>query len=228
MPTHLKKALIIFAKCPVPGQVKTRLSPPLSPEQAAELYRCMLEDILAKSARLADVDRYLFYQGGTDAGHYFARTGRGMTCLPQQGRDLGERMAAAFRHVFTDGFAAAAIIGTDSPDLPVSFIEGAYQRLQERGVEVVFGPSEDGGYYLLAMKRLHAGLFRDVPWSSGGVLQKSLANAANGGIGAALLPPWHDVDRAEDLVRPELRDENNGAPLTRQFIKTRSGEYYQF
>ena len=212
----LKKALIVFAKRPVPGRVKTRLSPPLSPGEAAELYRCMLEDVLAKTAHLPHIRKYLFYEGGADTGRYFAGTGTGMTCLPQQGNDLGERMAHAFRHVFAEGCGAVVIIGTDSPDLPVSFIDMAYELLKEG--EAVLGPSEDGGYYLLGMREMHAGLFHDIPWSSANVLQESLRKAEQEGITVSLLPPWHDVDTAEDLRRPQLLDEENGAPLTRAFI----------
>ena len=82
----------------------------------------------------------------------------------------------------------------------------------------MFGPSEDGGYYLLAMRELHAGLFRDVPWSSGEVLAKSLERAEVAGVRVSLLPVWHDVDTADDLERPELLDAGNGAPRTREFI----------
>lgn len=224
---NLKKALIIFAKKPVPGQVKTRLVPRLSSEEAAELYRCMLEDTLAKAARLTDIDKYLFYEGGAAAGRYFSETVRGMTCLPQQGKDLGERMAEAFRQVFAQGYGAAAIIGTDSPDLPLFSIEHAYEQLRDPGIDVVFGPCEDGGYYLLAMKSLQRELFRNVPWSGGDVLTKSLKNADAAGIGVSLLPIWHDVDRAQDLMRPELLEVDNGAPRTREFIKSWLGKIHR-
>ena len=223
MPKPLTNALIIFAKRPVPGLVKTRLIPCLTPDEAAELYCCMLEDILAWAARLAAVDKYLFYEGDDEAGRFFRGIARGMTCLPQQGADLGERMSGAFRRVFAEGYGAAAIIGTDSPDLPVSSIVEAYELLTEGDTSVVFGPSEDGGYYLLGMTAMHEGLFRDIPWSSGDVLRESLRRAEEAGISVSFLPPWHDVDRAEDLTRSELLDENNDAPLTREFIKTRLG-----
>ena len=212
-------ALIIFAKLPVPGAVKTRLTPPLAPQQAAQLYGCMLRDIVAKAARLSELDHYLYYEEEAGADTYFAGLGEGMTCLPQQGEGLGERMEEAFSRAFAAGYRSVAIIGTDSPDLPHRYIEMAYQRLRERDDGVVFGPSEDGGYYLLAMNRLHPELFRDIPWSSEDVLRKSLENAAAEEIQVDLLPRWYDVDTAEDLARPELLDPDNGAPLTRDFLK---------
>jgi rSAM/selenodomain-associated transferase 1 len=214
----LRKALIIFAKLPVPGRVKTRLSPPLSPDEAAHLYHCMLEDVLAKGAALSGLDIRLWYEPAPEAAGYVARIAPGMAAFPQQGYDLGERMAEAFRHAFAEGCGAAAIIGTDSPDLPLFTIEHAYERLRDPGTDVVFGPSMDGGYYLLAMKRLQRELFRDVPWSSVDVLAKSLEKAEAAGIGVSFLPVWHDIDRAEDLMRPELLEIGNGAPRTREFI----------
>jgi rSAM/selenodomain-associated transferase 1 len=203
--------------------VKTRLVPPLSPEEAAELYRCMLGDILTKTASLTSVAKFLFYEEGEGAREYFAACAGGLTCLPQKGRELGERMAEAFRAVFDAGYEAAVIIGSDSPDLPLSFIEEAYTRIGASGPDALFGPSEDGGYYLLGLRRLHDQLFRDITWSSGDVLRESLRRAEAAGIRTALLPIWHDVDTAADLMRPELVDERNGAPLTREFITKRLG-----
>jgi len=218
MSISLKKALILFAKRPVPGRVKTRLSPPLSPEEAAEFYRCMLADILAKTARLDGVERFLYYEPDPEAASFFARFAPGLSSVPQQGADLGERMATAFGELFAAGFEEIAIIGTDLPDLPVTFIKEAFRQLATDGTDAVFGPSEDGGYYLLAMRELHGRLFGDIPWSSGEVLELSLEQGKRAGLGIALLPVWHDVDTAADLLRPELLGLENGAPLTREFI----------
>lgn len=214
----MSKALIIFAKRPSPGRVKTRLVPHLAAEEAAELYRRMLFDILAKTGQMKDVDKFLFYEQGAGAAEYFAETASGGCICPQVGEGMGERLEAAFDHVFRLGYSEVAAIGTDSPDLPVSFVERAFELLHFPNVDAVFGPAGDGGYYLVAMTRLHRELFRDIPWSTGGVMERSLAKAAGAGIATALLPLWHDVDTAADLLRPELIDPDNGAPLTREFI----------
>lgn len=214
----MSKALIVFAKRPSPGRVKTRLTPPLSPEDAAGLYQCMLLDILAKTSQMAGVDRLLFYEQGEGASDFFAETVGTGESYPQEGEGLGERLAAAFERTFGLGYDAAAVIGTDSPHLPAAFIEQTFDLLDDPGVDAVFGPAEDGGYYLLAMKRLHRELFEGIPWSTDEVLKESLARAAAAGIATALLPLWHDVDTAADLLRPELVDPANGAPLTREFI----------
>ncbi len=219
--SHMRDTLLIFAKRPIPGLVKTRLTGSLTREEAAELYRCMLLDTLAKTGSLVDMDSFIFYEPSADAAPYFREIAGEMAIIPQEGKDLGERMANAFEEAFARGYAKAAIIGTDSPDLPVSFITLAFEKMDDADVDVVCGPSEDGGYYLVAMKRLRGEFFRGIPWSSGEVLRESLSRAAEAGIAVSLLPPWHDVDTIEDLQRPELLDDGNGAPLTRSFIQDR-------
>lgn len=215
----MSKVLLIFAKRPTPGRVKTRLVPPLSPEEAAELYRRMLLDILAKVGQIADVDIVLCYEQGEGVRKYFEGVVPGGAIRPQDGGDLGARMEEAFRYAFGAGYGRVAVIGTDSPDLPVEVIGRAYGLLGEAAVDAVFGPSEDGGYYLLAMKRFHPEFFAGIPWSTGAVLERSLARAAEAGIVTALLPVWYDVDTAADLRRPGLTAPGNGAPLTREFIR---------
>ncbi len=214
----MKKALIIFAKQPIAGNVKTRLIPGLSAEDAAGLYRCMLGDIVAKAGTLHKIDPLLFYGGNAAAGPYFRDLFPGLRIFPQTGRDLGRRMEAAFTRAFAMGYHAAAIIGSDSPDLPADFIEQAFRLLEHPGAETVFGPTADGGYYLLAMKKLYPDLFHGIEWSTHKVLEQSTEKAGMLGLTVARLPAWHDVDTVSDLSRPELRDEANGAPLTRRFI----------
>lgn len=212
------RALIIFAKRPVPGQVKTRLCPPLTPLLAAELYDCMLRDVLAKADRLPGVSVFLYYQDEPDAARFFHELCPAFSCRPQKGADLGARMASAFQELFAEGFYQAAIIGTDLPDLPMAHLHQAYAMLDDATVDAVYGPSEDGGYYLLGLKEHRAVLFEGIPWSTGDVLCLSLERAAVAGIRTALLPVWHDVDDIADLQRPALRLETNDAPLTRAFI----------
>ncbi len=181
----------------------------------------MLGDTLAKVAELPATDRLLFYEEQPGAADYFRQTAAGCRLFQQREDDLGGRMANAFGLAFAEGYQAAVIIGTDSPDLPLSFIAAAFRKLEQTSVDAVYGPSEDGGYYLLGLKRFYDELFRDIPWSSDGVLEKSLARAVGAGIRTDLLPSWYDVDTAADLQRPELLDEGNDATLTREFVKNR-------
>jgi rSAM/selenodomain-associated transferase 1 len=213
----MKKALLIFAKKPVAGTVKTRLSPPLSAGDAATLYRCMLGDTLDKVAVLRDVEPFLFYQPAEGAEDFFRNRYPRVTLFPQEGTGLGERMENAFGRVLSAGFGAAAAVGTDAPDLPLEYVEQAFRFLAEGRADVVFGPASDGGYYLVAMGRLMPELFRGIPWSTGEVLRESMETAAAAGIRTVTLPLWHDVDTVADLER--FRSSGEGAPRTRRFVR---------
>ena len=210
----MKQALAIFAKTPLPGLVKTRLTPPLSPEEGADLYRCMLLDTVAR-VRSLPTDTFIFYDGDE---FFFKTAAPGLPLIPQHPEGLGGRLEEAFATLTSMGYGARVVIGTDAPDLPLSFIEEAF-RLIETGSDVVFGPAEDGGYYLVALSGPHGDLFKDIPWSGPDVLERSLERARQAGLASALLPPWYDVDCFEDLFRPGLSDTLNGAPLTRDFIR---------
>jgi uncharacterized protein len=214
------RALIIFAKQPVPGAVKTRLTPPLTPEAAAGLYTCMLQDTLDMALQLGGITPFIFYQDAPAAAGFFAAAAPGIAAEPQQGRDLGERMKRAFAEIFARGFCEIAIIGTDSPDLPAEYVSAAFAQLDHEHVDVVFGPAADGGYYLLGMKRVRDELFSDIPWSSAAVLAVSAARAEAAHLGVALLPPWYDLDTPADLERPELLDGSTTAARTGEFLRS--------
>ncbi len=214
----MKNALLIFARQPIPGKVKTRLIPALSRHEAAQLYLCMLSDTISKTESLRTADRILFYEAGAGSEKYFRDNFPSLKLCPQQGEDLGKRMKGAFDHAFSRGFHAAAVIGTDSPDLPVEYIDESF-RILENGADVVFGPAEDGGYYLVALKRTYEELFHGITWSSEGVLSQSIARTGILGLTYRTLPVWYDVDTFSDLKRRGLTDAGNCAPLTRRFIE---------
>lgn len=209
----MKHALAIFAKTPVPGLVKTRLTPPLSPEEGADLYRCMLLDTIAR-VRTLRIDTFIFFDGEET---FFQRIAPGMPLIPQSGAGLGERLEHAFSMLASLGYRSRAVIGSDAPDLPLAYIRESFDLL-ESGRDAVFGPAEDGGYYLVALNCGNGSLFRDIPWSTSRVLEKSLQQGKETGIATALVPTWYDVDGIDDLYRPGLTDPLNGAPLTRRFI----------
>lgn len=209
----MKCALAIFAKTPLPGLVKTRLTPPLSPEAAADLYRCMLLDTIARMGGPRH-DSLIFYDGDET---FFRQNAPGLRRFPQKGGDLGRRLENAFETLGSLGYGARVVIGSDAPDLPPAFVEEAF-RLLEAGNDAVFGPAEDGGYYLVALGGACGKLFQDIPWSGPQVLEKTLERAREAGLAVALLPTWYDVDSFEDLYRPGLCDPSNGAQLTCDFI----------
>ncbi|HIC90401.1 MAG TPA: glycosyltransferase, partial [Anaerolineae bacterium] len=144
----MKEALVIMAKAPLPGQVKTRLCPPLSPEEAGRLCRCFLQDIVRLVLQLADVDFHLAYHPPWAEPILRPLIPPSFQLWPQEGEGLAERMLHACDQLFCQGYSRIVIIGTDSPTLPLSYLQEAFAWLRQPEVDVVLGPSEDGGYYL--------------------------------------------------------------------------------
>lgn len=192
-------ALILMAKAPVPGRVKTRLTPPLSETEAAALYSCLLEDTAAEMARLKGVARYLFFApagGGTAfQGEPFSR----FIPFPQSGRDLGARMGGAFETAFARGHERVVLIGADCPALGASLVHAAYRELAS-SAGAVFGPSGDGGFYLIALSSPAPFLFRGMNWGTSSVLSDASAKCCEAGLPYSLLPPRFDIDTGADIV----------------------------
>ena len=197
---HAKLLLVVVAKAPVAGEVKTRLIPHLTAEEAADLYRCFLQDRLMTLDTLRGVELAIAFTPA-DAGDMFVpfcRNGTGLFC--QKGRDLGERLNNIFIEKLAGGYDAVSIIDSDTPDLPRWSIQESFKRLLSNQTDVVFGPCHDGGYYLVGMRQPHPELFDDIPWSTERVLSNTLEKAEKGGVKTDLLPWWNDLDTFEDLV----------------------------
>ena len=193
--TH-SNAVVLFARNPVPGQVKTRLQSKLSPEEACALYRAFLDDARTQLLALSAADCFVAVHGGEGAGRAFeAFAEAGIQVVDQAGADLGERMAAVFSARFGEGYETVVIIGSDSPTLPVNYLEQALETRRD----LVLGPSTDGGYYLIGMKDRVADVFQGIPWGTEKVLAETLARTVVAGTSVDLLAPWYDVDHPEDL-----------------------------
>jgi rSAM/selenodomain-associated transferase 1 len=192
--------LIIFAKEPSPGQVKTRLCPPLSARDAARLYGQFLEDVLEEMARLPEMKIALAYTPASARPFFQNLATPGVHLVVQTGEDLGERLRQAFDWGFTQGAQTVLIRNSDSPDLPGSMVTEAREVLKSGQAQVVLGPCPDGGYYLVGLRRPQPQLFHDITWSSPTVLADTLARAANLGLTVHLLPPWPDIDTCDDLL----------------------------
>jgi len=190
--------LALFAKAPVPGQVKTRLCPPLSPEEAADLYRAMLLDVLDQHAAGTGAERVVWYTPPSSFAWFGANVPAGYRLLPQYGPDLAARMAHVVWVHHQEGYQRIVLRGTDSPTLPMDSIERAFVLLE--GTDLVFGPDPDGGYNLIGLRAPCERLFQ-VEMSRSTVLEQTLGHARAAGLGFELLPPHHDVDTAEDLER---------------------------
>ena len=196
-----RAALVVFAKEPRPGLVKTRLCPPFEPEQAARLYRCMLDDVLAESAKAcerAGATLYLSVHPPAATPVLSRRAPAGTRTIAQRGPDLSARMADALARVAVAGFERIAIRGSDSPALPAARILESFEALANAALSLA--RDADGGYALLAVREPRAGLF-DHPMSTESVAEDTLANARRFGWRCLELEPGFDLDTAEDLRR---------------------------
>jgi rSAM/selenodomain-associated transferase 1 len=193
-------ALVILTKAPQPGQSKTRLVPPLSYTEAADLARALLLDQLQNLATFDAAQLFIAFTPKSAAGFFEGFIAQGFTCFAQCGQSLGERMSHAFEHLFASGFEKIILIGSDLPTLPLGFFCQAYACL-EKSADVVLGPSADGGYYLVGTNRMIAAIFDDIGWSGANVLSQTIHKLGDLGLKHELLPDWYDIDTAKDLER---------------------------
>jgi len=193
------RALVVVAKAPLEGSVKTRLSPHLNPADAATLYECLLGDIVAKLEKHKESEFWLAFAPGGE--EYFSQNYAPIRLLAQRGKNLGERLHHVFVDLFHRGYGEIVVADSDSPTVPLSSIDQAYKQLSEEGCDLVLGPSVDGGYYLIGLKRLAEGIFQDIPWSTSSVLDTTLKKAEKLALKVELLPPAYDIDVEEDLRR---------------------------
>jgi rSAM/selenodomain-associated transferase 1 len=192
----LQQHLLIFARHPELGKVKTRLARTIGQRAALAVYEELLGHTHAATAPLA-VHKILWLAEAKPAANP-AEFWPGYDQQEQVGADLGARMATAFTQSFAQGATAAVIIGTDCPGLTTNHLEQAFAALQTH--DVVVGPAMDGGYYLLGMKTLHASFFQGKTWSTDSVLAELLAEARALHLRVRQLPQLRDVDTAEDLA----------------------------
>ena len=208
-------ALLVIAKRPASGQTKTRLTPPLSPAEAAQLYECFLRDTLDLARSVAGVSRWVYFAPEEAAG-YFQALAPDFELAPQVGAELGERLDHALTTFLARGYQRVVVMDSDSPTLPAEYVAKAFQLLAAH--DVVLGPCEDGGYYLIGLQQPQPRLLREVRMSQPKVLLDTLALADEMGLRAALLPPWYDVDTAGALARLQvelLAGPTHLAPWTR-------------
>ena len=204
-------ALAIMAKAPRPGKVKTRLSPPLTSEEAAAINTCFLRDTTENIGELADEGACAGVISYTPVGDEHLFDGilpRGYRLVAQRGDGFGERLLTTAQDLFAHGFASVCLIDSDSPTVPREVFSMAVDALREDGDRVVLGPSHDGGYYLIGMKQPHPEIFENITWSTASVFAETAAAVREIGVELVILPTWYDVDDAETLtiLRSELLD----------------------
>jgi len=193
--SHSGPVIGLFAKQPVPGQVKTRLTPPLTADQASRLY---LEALRESVSRLlaAGLPLVICYAGQRD---WFRAEFPGLPLLPQVGTDLGRRMEHTVRALFAAGAGPVLLAGSDCPDLPLPLLKQALKQLHDNDAAVI--PCRDGGYVLVGMRRPTTELFADIPWSSSRVLEVTRQRSRQLGLTLYETESWHDLDELADLQR---------------------------
>jgi uncharacterized protein len=241
-------ALAVMTKAPQAGRVKTRLVPPLTPEQAAELNRCFLRDTTAaissacsrrpvgdankmrsedssasrSEAAIAACGIAVYTPIGAESA-YNDILPADFRLLPQRGDKFGERLYFAVEDLSKSGFESVCLIDSDSPTVPAENFAEAVKLLGTREDRVVLGPSDDGGYYLIGLKKLHRQLFEEIDWSTERVLNQTIQRATEIGLEVKLLPSGYDVDDDVSLRRlcDELLVDTTSvdiAPHTREFL----------
>ncbi len=193
----MSTCLIIFAKSPIPGKVKTRLTPKITLTKAAELYKAFIVDTVSNALKLKCEKTTIAYTPYNAEIALHRLVGRSVNYLPQKGHSLGERMKNAFKQSFAGGAKRVVIIGTDSPTLPVSYIQKAFDILKK--IPVVIGPTFDGGYYLIGLSGLNDDIFDGIGWGTSRVFDQTLTRIKSLNTQVYVLPPWYDVDTSEDL-----------------------------
>ena len=228
-------ALAVMAKAPRPGKVKTRLSPPLTLEESAALNICFLRDTTSNIADIVEqrpAAGLICYTPLGDETAFDGLLPESFSLIPQRGEAFGERLLAAAEDILACGYGAVCLIDSDSPTLPAMALELAVTALTQPGDRVVLGGSEDGGYYLIGLKRPHAMLFESITWSTASVYAETLDRVRNAQLELVELPKWYDVDDAATLALLEeelLKGKRPGfskidgysAEITRNYLELR-------
>jgi rSAM/selenodomain-associated transferase 1 len=195
-------ALAVMAKAPRVGTVKTRLAPPLTFEQAAAINICFLRDTtdnigaVAVSGRAAGI---ISYTPVGDEALFDNLLPAEFTLIPQRGGCFGDRLLATAEDILACGYGSVCLIDSDSPTVPAAVFEQAVAELERPGDRVVVGPSHDGGYYLIGLKRAHSEVFANIHWSTATVFEETIAAASASNLEIVVLPLWYDVDDAASL-----------------------------
>lgn len=215
-----KRCLILFARYPEKGKVKTRMIREGNGELVANLYRCFIEDCLERMSK----GNYRFCVACDPPGSenaFAEQFGNNILYKSQRGSDLGARMCNAFAECFAEGLPLVVIVGSDIPDLPKEFIREAFEALE--GHDAVIGPSRDGGYYLIGFSKdsLCRSVFENMAWSTENVFKETLWRLRQDGASVHVLPVWRDVDACEDLeaLMREYDHPDFGTSKTIRFLK---------
>lgn len=202
-------ALAVMAKAPRSGKVKTRLAPPLTLDQSAAINICFLRDTTENIAAVAasgNAAGIISYTPVGDEALFDTLLPSDFALIPQRGDGFGERLLATAEDLLTCGYGSVCLIDSDSPTAPAAAFEQAVAELAKPGDRIILGPSDDGGYYVIGLKRAHPELFANITWSTSTVFAETIAAANAANLETVILPLWYDVDDAAtlDILTAEL------------------------
>ena len=195
-------AMAVMAKASIPGRAKTRLVPPLSGDHAAELNTAFLRDIAAnllRAGQLTQIHPWMAYAPAGSEPFFRSMLPDAVRLLETVAPSLGDCLLSAMSTLLAHGYQSVCLLNSDSPTLPTAYLVTAATALAADGERMVIGPSTDGGYYLIGLKRVHRRLFEDIEWSTDRVFEQTMARAAEIGFDVLVLPTWYDVDEVETL-----------------------------
>lgn len=218
------KALIIFTRVPLPGKTKTRLMPFLNGDECAALHTCFLKDIYQKAEK-TDAAVFVFYTPEDEKKLLGEILGTEDNFFPQEGEDLGERMKNAIDHVLSEGYEKAILVGTDIPQMEESAWEQAFDALDE--YDIVIHPTQDGGYYLIGMKKTYESIWKVERYGTNTVIQDTLSCMKKAGLRVAAGQIYYDVDEKEDLCKLWKDIEKNkikNCPVTERYLREHLAE----
>jgi rSAM/selenodomain-associated transferase 1 len=215
-------ALAIMAKQPILEKTKTRLCPFLSAREAAQLYEGLLLDTISLvNGMSASVDMAIAITPPESQAYFERIAPAGARLIPVDGADIGVCLKRTLEALIDCGYQKALALNSDSPHLPRAYLSQAIQLLDQ--ADVVLGPSLDGGYYLVGMRQLHAGIFKGIEWSTEKVFKQTLGRAVELGLSVGLTPAWYDIDTPQDLLKLEADlqvDHRVDLPHTRAILET--------
>jgi rSAM/selenodomain-associated transferase 1 len=222
-----RRAIIIMAKAPRAGEAKTRLAPPLTPDEAASLAACFFADTVSLARRVTG--EVVVAYAPADARARLEELAHGPVALwlEQKGADLGARLSSVVARAAALGFGPLVVIGADSPTLPPSFLTSALDALAQGRADAALGAAEDGGFYAVALRAPVPGLFDHVEWSTSRAYAQTARNAVRLGLRLLELPRWYDVDTPADLLRlrAEFADDEHArrrAPAAYEWLKRKT------
>jgi uncharacterized protein len=207
--------VFVIAKAPAPGHAKTRLVPPLTPDEASAFQEAMLLDTL--DACRAEVEQVAILHAEPEEASELSQVAPGVPLVPQEGRGLEEALGRTLARHLAGG--PVAIVSSDIPAIPAGSLARTFAALDD-GADVVLGPALDGGYWLVAMREFHPEPFREVPWSTPAVLAVTLERCRAAGLRAELLEPWRDLDTAVDLAFLRRQVDELRAPRTAAALRS--------